>query len=57
MDSRLDIARDRYNLWKQEQDEAMRDECERCYEHDENCPFYDPEEETFDYRECFEVRG
>lgn len=37
---------------------ARREYCERdCEEHNENCPYYDPEEEAWDYEECFRDKG
>lgn len=57
MDTALDIKRDMYNEWYAEQKMAMQDNCERCTEHTSNCPFYDSEEEYWDYEECYEVRG
>ena len=37
---------------------ARQDYCEKtCDEHNENCPYYDAEEESFDYDECFRDRG
>ena len=57
-DSRLDIERDKYLEWKQQQKWAMQDYCERdCDEHNENCPWYDAEEETWDYEDCFKTKG
>lgn len=57
MDTRLDIERDRYLEWKEAQRMAIQDECERCTEHNAGCPFYDAEQESWDYMECSEVRG
>lgn len=34
-----------------------RDYCEHCEEHNESCPYYDENEETWDYDECFRDRG
>lgn len=37
---------------------ARREYCERdCEEHNENCPWYDAEEETWDYEDCFKTKG
>lgn len=30
---------------------------EECGDHNENCPYYDPEEETWDYEECYDDMG
>lgn len=58
MDSNLDIQRDKYNEWKQEQYFAMEKACENCDSHITlGCPFYDSEEENFNFEECFRVRG
>lgn len=56
-DTRLDIERDKYMQWKQEQDIAKRNSCEDCNEHNENCPYYNREQESWDYELCFEERG
>jgi hypothetical protein len=57
-DSRLDIERDKYMEWKEQQRWSRRDYCyQDCGEHNESCPYYDPEEETFDYEECFRDSG
>ena len=58
MDTRLDIERQKYHEWKQAQREAIEHECEKCDSRVTlGCPFYDEEQESFDYMECFEVRG
>lgn len=49
--------RDKYLEWKDAIRDSMCDECEGCEEHNENCPYYDAEEETWDYESCFEDRG
>ena len=37
---------------------ARRDYCEKeCQEHNENCPYYDAEQEEWDYEQCFEDGG
>lgn len=37
---------------------AKRDFCDRdCPEHNEFCPYYDAEQESFDYEQCFEDKG
>lgn len=57
-DTRLDIERDKYAQWKQEQYFAMMDACEDCDSHVTcGCLYYDTEEETFDFEECFKDRG
>ena len=57
MDTIMDIQRDRYNEWRDAQKEAMRDSCESCTEHTPACVFYDREQESYDYEECYSVRG
>ena len=56
-DTRLDIERDKYLEWKDQQREAMRSTCESCEYHNEKCLYYDTEEETFDFEECFRDSG
>ena len=56
-DTRLDIERDKYYEWKQQQKWAMEAACENCEYHNGKCLYYDPEEETFDYEECFRDSG
>ena len=57
-DTKLDIERDKYLEWKDQQREAMRSTCESCDSHKTlGCIYYDPEEETFDYEECFRDSG
>lgn len=57
MDTPEEIARDKWLRQKELERMAMADECERCLEHNESCPFYDPDEEYWDYMDCYEVRG
>ena len=57
-DTRLDIEHQKYMEWKDQQREAMRSACEDCDSHKTlGCLYYDPEEETFDYEECFRDSG
>lgn len=50
-----------YDVWKEKTTEyaerkrmARRDYCENeCQEHNENCPYYDAEQEEWDYEQCF----
>jgi hypothetical protein len=56
-DTRLDIERDKFLEWKAKQREAIRNACEQCSEHNENCAYYDPEEESFDYEGCIRDSG
>ena len=57
MDDFLDIQRDKYMQWKEQQRIAMQDYCESCCDHNNKCPYYDVEEESWDYEECFRDRG
>ena len=58
MDTPLDIERQKLAEWKEAQMCAMRDYCERdCEEHNENCFYYDAEEESYDYEQCYKDRG
>ena len=57
MDDELDFKYQKYMEWKERQESAMRDYCEHCEEHNENCLYYDPEEEEWDWELCFEERG
>jgi len=58
MDSKLDIERDRLAEYKQQQRFMKQDYCNRdCDEHTEQCPYYDPETESWDYEECFRDKG
>lgn len=57
MDSPLDIERQKYAEYLEQLKFSRQDYCEECEEHNANCPFYDPEQESWDYDECFEARG
>ena len=58
MDSPLDIERQKIAEWKEARKSARRDYCERdCDQHNENCIYYDAEEESWDYDECFNDKG
>ena len=57
MDTPEDIRRQKVLEHKEALKMAMSDDCEKCEEHNENCPFYDSEEETWDYEECYKVKG
>ena len=57
-DSRLDIERDKLAEYRQQQHWARQDYCERdCTEHNASCPYYDAEEECWDFEECFRDSG
>ena len=58
MDSPLDIERQKLAEWKEARRHVRRDYCERdCDQHNENCLYYDAEEESWDYDECFNDKG
>jgi len=56
-DSKLDIERQKYAEWVDRVRSARQDACKDCSEHNENCLYYDPEEESWDYDLCFKERG
>lgn len=57
-DSRLDIEREKYCEWLDRQRSIRQDYCYRdCDEHNNKCPYYDEETETWDYDLCFEESG
>ena len=57
-DTKLDIERDKMAEYVQAMRFARQDYCEKtCEEHNEKCPYYDPEEECWDYDECFRDSG
>lgn len=58
MDSPLDIERQKIAEWKEARRCARRDYCERdCDQHNESCLYYDADEESWDYDECFNDKG
>lgn len=55
---RLDALNDKMAEYRDQQREAMQSACEDCDSHKTlGCIYYDPEEETFDYEECFRDSG
>ncbi len=53
-----DAKREKWLEEKEAIRQARRDYCDRdCDGHNENCPYYDAEEETWDFEECFRDRG
>ena len=57
MDTPLDIERQKLAEYLEQQHFARMDYCEKdCDEHNENCPYYDAEEECWDYEQCFKDR-
>lgn len=57
MDSRLDIERQKLAEYREGLRSAMQDWCGECDEHNENCPYYDEEQESWDYELCYKERG
>lgn len=56
-DTQWDFIHEKMAEYKQAQEEAMERECENCDSRVTlGCPFYDEEEETFDYITCFQLR-
>ena len=53
MDSRLDIERQKLAEYREALRSAMQDCCGQCDEHNENCPYYDAEQESWDYELCY----
>lgn len=57
-DSRLDIERQKMEEDKARMHFVRMDYCDKhCYEHNEQCPYYDSEQEVWDYEECFRDKG
>lgn len=54
---RLDALHDKMAEYRDQLREAMQSACEDCDSHNGKCLYYDPEEETFDYEECFRDTG
>lgn len=57
-DTRLDFERQKLAEYKQEAKQQHERFCNRwCAEHGTNCPYYDAEQEAYDYEQCFRERG
>lgn len=56
-DCKLDAIKDKMAEDAEARKWARRDYCGECSEHNDECPYYDPEEETFDCDQCFEDKG
>lgn len=57
-DTRRDIEIQKWLEYKAAIKETQRDYCYKdCDGHTLDCPYYDAEEETWDFRECFRDRG
>ena len=52
-----DAWQDKIAEYKDQQRQAMEAACENCEYHNGKCLYYDPEEECWDYEECFEDKG
>ena len=53
-----DAIQDKIAEYRDQQKEAMRSACENCDSHTtKGCLYYDEEQETFDYEECFRDSG
>ena len=52
-----DALLDEIGEYKEQCKEAMRSTCESCGYHNGKCCYYDPEEECWDYEECFRDSG
>ena len=58
MDTWADKVREGNILRREENRMIMQDYCNKdCDGHNENCPYYDSEEECWDYEECFKDNG
>lgn len=57
-DTKLDIERQKYQEYKEKEHWARESYCFRdCEEHNENCPYFDGNQEVWDYDECFRDKG
>ena len=55
---KYDALQDKIVEYREQCKEAMRSACEDCDSHKTlGCLYYDPEEESFDYEECFRDSG
>lgn len=52
MDTEIDFIRYREAEDREERKWAMRDYCDRCEYHNESCPYYDEDEESWDEQRC-----
>ena len=57
MDTPLDIERQRLADYQERNHQAVQSMCESCLEHNNKCPYYSSEEESWDYDTCFKERG
>lgn len=57
-DTQRDFIQDKIAEEKQARHFARMDYCDRdCDQHNDDCPYYDAEEEYWDYEQCFEDKG
>lgn len=57
-DTRWDIIGDKMAEYEQQLKWARQDYCNHtCEKHNAQCPYYDSEEEDWDYGECFREKG
>lgn len=57
-DTKLDFDREKAIIAKEERHFARMTYCDMdCDQHNDNCPYYDAEEEYWDFEECFEDKG
>ena len=57
-DTQMDFDREKAIIAKEERHFARMDYChEDCDQHNEQCPWYDSEEEYWDFEQCFEDKG
>lgn len=52
MDTEIDFIRYREAEDREERKWAMRDYCDRCEYHNESCPYYDEDDESWDEQRC-----
>ena len=50
-DTAWEIRMDRIYQEKEQEDIAKREYCERCTH--SGCPYYDEDEDSYDYKQCF----
>ena len=53
MDAISELRHDRFHEEQTARYFAREEYCEKCKEHNENCPYYDAEEESWDFETCY----
>jgi len=53
MDTLWEIRMDKVREEMEEAHIGRREYCKTCADHNENCPYYDPNEESWDCEQCF----